>query len=128
MRYQKGSSLMADLLTKPITQVGSWKRFWAFLAFWLSDECKGAVYEAEDIRVNEVRESETERLEKTNAVKLQVAKIGSVLGLVESARSFGSERRMVSILCFVLAILFVHFLVELKQRMNVDLLQPVSDI
>ena len=78
--------------------------------------------------MNEVRESETERLEKTNAVKLQVAKIGSVLGLVESARPFGSERRMVSILCFVLAILLVYFLVELKQRMNVDLLQPVSDI
>ena len=31
LRYVKGTELVADLLTKPITQVSTWRKFWDFL-------------------------------------------------------------------------------------------------
>ena len=37
VRHQKGSHLVADLLTKPICQLGSWKRFWEFMEFYVPE-------------------------------------------------------------------------------------------
>ena len=34
LRHMRGTLLVADLLTKPVTQSSLWKRFWRFLDFW----------------------------------------------------------------------------------------------
>ena len=34
LRHVRGTLLIADLLTKAVTQLGSWRRFWKFLDFW----------------------------------------------------------------------------------------------
>ena len=35
VRHQKGVDLVADLLTKPICQIGTWRRFWRFMEFYV---------------------------------------------------------------------------------------------
>jgi len=46
VRYQKGTDLIADLLTKPICQLGSWVRFRVFMDFYVPDSGAVVVGEA----------------------------------------------------------------------------------
>ena len=127
VRHQKGTALMADLLTKPITQASSWKRFWEFLEFWTGDESEGTTYENEDVKVKNSNHPDGNESAKGLEVKLQVAKIGIVLGLVEKARSLGGDWRM-TLLCFILTILLIFFLLELKRVVHTRSLTPVNHV
>ena len=125
VRHQSGTTLMADLLTKPISQASSWKRFWAFLEFWTGEwTMSSASGFPNGNGLSEPHDVDANRSKKVNEVKLQIAKVGIVLGLVERARTFGCDGRLVAILCFALTVLLIYFLAELKRQMNNSLLQP----
>lgn len=127
VRRQSGSTLMADLLTKPISQTSSWKRFWAFLEFWTGEWTMSSVSGVSNgSGSSEPQDVEASRVKKTNEVKLQIAKVGVLLGLVERVGSFGYQEEMVTVLVFSLALLLVYFLIELKKRVSEYLPQSVD--
>ena len=129
VRHQSGTTLMADLLTKPISQTSSWKRFWAFLEFWTGEWTMSSVSGVHNGNgSSEPRGVEASRLKKTNEVKLQIAKVGVILGLVERVGSFGYQKEMVTVLVFSLALLLVYFLIELKKRVSEYLPQSVDGV
>lgn len=75
---------------------------------------------------SEPQDVEASRVKKTNEVKLQIAKVGVLLGLVERVGSFGYQEEMVTVLVFSLALLLVYFLIELKKRVSEYLPQSVD--
>ena len=111
LRHLRGTLLVADLLTKAVTQPGSWRRFWKFLDFWSSkmdtwDETMGSEKKLKS-------PSDSERITQMTKLKgmgEKVAKMGCVVGLLQKIPlgSFGGvwsvELRNVLILVFTILI------------------------
>ena len=99
VRHQKGSDLVADLLTKPIIQLASWKKFWKFMEFdttlydnksrsseaaLYKDESRGveaALYK-DELHDYEMGENEGRRSEVCTEIKGKIAKVGMLLGVL----------------------------------------------
>ena len=87
VRHQKGSTLIADLLTKAVTQVSSWLRFWKFLDFAISspeplDDDGGEAFKDE-----ENPESDQVDGELSPEMTTKIAKVGMLMGLVSKLPS-----------------------------------------
>ncbi len=124
LRHQKGSLLVADLLTKPVTQIATWRRFWKALNFsvsarhedGLNDE-KGNTYEKEEKDLNFIaatgkhgdqENSEESKISQEAVVK--IAKVGMLLGLVEKI-PWNPEHGTVKAVLFVVFTILLSFFV-----------------
>lgn len=124
IRHQKGSTLVADLLTKPVTQIATWRRFWKALSFLVSaaheevaDHEKDTTYETDEpITKGESggcdcggEELSTESSNAQDAA-VKIAKVGLLLGLVEKIPWNPEHSHVKTILCIVFTVLLSFFI------------------
>ena len=129
IRHQKGSTLVADLLTKPVTQIATWRRFWKALSFLVSaaheevaDREKDTTYETDEpIAKGESggcdcggEESPTESNNAQDAA-VKIAKVGLLLGLVEKIHWNPEHSHVKTILCIVFTVLLSFFIWQWRE-------------
>ena len=128
IRHEKGSTLVADLLTKPVTQMATWRRFWKALSFLVSaahevvDSEKDTTYETDGPEtkgdsggcncVGEELPTESRNAQDT-AVK--IAKVGLLLGLVEKIPWNPEHSHVKTILCIVFTVLLSFFIWQWRE-------------
>ena len=146
VRYQKGTDLIADLLTKPICQLGSWVRFRVFMDFYVPDSGDVVVGEAANdekkssaVVVGEAANDEKkssavvvgEAVNDENAkctagvdeqLKAKIAKVGivmSVLGAIPpKAKIVGWNETSKGILLVVLTVVLLTWIVQLLRMVH----------
>ena len=141
IRHQKGSTLVADLLTKPITQVAVWRRFWKSLSFLVSpkheevlNDEKGNNYETDgfatdiyDDAGNNANEEVSENKstgEVFHETTVKIAKVGLLLGLVGKIPWNPEQCHVKIILIVVLTVLLSFFVVQWKKDLENSNDQP----
>ena len=89
VRHQRGTHLVADLLTKPICQSVLWDRFWRFLEFDVADFMRSGeaskmnkLQGSEFVGSSGINTNEHRRDEQMAGLKTKIAKVGLLMGLL----------------------------------------------
>ena len=129
IRHQKGSTLVADLLTKPVTQMATWRRFWKALSFLVSaaheevvDSEKETTYETDGPETkgdsggcNCVGEELPTESSNAQDAAVKIAKVGLLLGLVEKIPWNPEHSHVKTILCIVFTVLLSFFIWQWRE-------------
>ena len=128
IRRQKGSTLVADLLTKPTTQIAAWRRFWKALSFLVSEKHedalndeKGTIYENEE-KASDSKADSGNYVEAAGSTSVsqeavvKIAKVGLLLGLVEKIPWNPEHCSVKAVLLIVFTVLLSFFVWQWKRN------------
>ena len=128
IRHQKGSTLVADLLTKPTTQIAAWRRFWKALSFLVSEKHedalndeKGTIYENEE-KASDSKADPGNYVEAAGSTSVsqeavvKIAKVGLLLGLVEKIPWNPEHCSVKAVLLIVFTVLLSFFVWQWKRN------------
>ncbi len=133
IRHHKGSTLVADLLTNPTTQVAAWCRFWKSRSFLASPrheenaiDGKGATYQTVDGVPNLDDDTGNHVCGEVSVspvvdggfheTKLKIAKVGLLLGLVEKIPWNPEQYNVKTVLMVVLTLLLNFFRSSVEEK------------